>query len=59
VAPTINVMLTKERIVCCKKNSLKVSRNAQPSCVDGANGSFISHAIEMYFTNNDKWYLGN
>ena len=49
-------MLIEEMIVFCNFFFLKVNRNVQPTCVDGANGSFIGHAVEMYFINEDKWY---
>ena len=49
-------MLTKEKIVFYKNCSLEVSRNFQPTCVDGANGSFIGRTVEMYFVDEDKWY---
>ena len=33
-----------------------MSRYVQPTCINGANGSFIGRAIEMYFIDEDKCY---
>ena len=52
MAPTMSC-LKKRGLYIAKKINLKVSRNAQPTCVDGANGSFIRCAFEMYFKDED------